>query len=115
MLTRNRFVTNSSSTAFIAWGIVMPPSYVSDDDYFDLMDLSITTGVSFDGSDHDYRYVMYANESRVKTEEFYGIISMVDAPPEKEIWKQQILKVCKRFGIRLDDSVQFGWFFYNSH
>lgn len=114
MFIRPKFVTNSSSTAFVAWGIVLPPSYVPDDNYEDLVDLSCSTGVSFDGNEKDERYVMYADKSRVRTEEFCGIIAMSDTPSETEIWKQQILKICEKFNIRLDTSIKFGWFFYHN-
>lgn len=115
MLTRNRFITNSSSTAFVAWGIIFPKDYIDPGFIDDLFDLSIETDkVIFTDIEDDERFILYAWGSRTDVEYyFYGLLPKSDQLPKTKEWKQDILKVCHEFDIELDPSLEFGWFFTN--
>jgi len=96
----------------VAWGVVLQSSHIPEHCYGELLKPDDGTGVIFEQNiDDGDRCVMYIEKSDIETERFYGVIAMGDIPPEKEDWTQKITEVCNQFGISLDDSIKFGWFF----
>jgi|WetSurMetagenome_2_1015567.scaffolds.fasta_scaffold314442_2 hypothetical protein len=126
MYKRNAFITNSSSTSFIAYGISLPTRYPVDPEteqylqnkYDDKMDwgeyYEEKTGlgwrdmqVEFNSACHTEDAVMYVKKSHHDID--YGYNSFPSIAVRHE-WNIVIRDACKALGINYCEPGWFGWY-----
>jgi len=114
VFTRKAYVTNSSSTSFIAWGYIVPnmPPFVKEktDDLYDLL-YEGNSGVR-GTPDHTGNILLYVDRSYENTENCGNYTLHLDSisyrvTPESKI---ALRKFAKELNINLD-GLSPGWFF----
>lgn len=109
---RSKFVTNSITTSFIAWGIVVPTDRLvgdkSDDFYDRLYDGNGLVSGSADGSDN---YLVFIDESNEDLDDYYGTMPIDGFGGSVEPgWRQAIKEQCENLGLNTEGLTP-GWFF----
>jgi hypothetical protein len=112
MFCRAKFVTNSSSTSFVAWGYVLPEELFSkrgDDDFFDI--LYEEGGEEVGGTrDDNGQIIIYSRATHIDADD-YGTVSF-DSPVGEnyERWEENLRAFAKMLGADLAN-LKPGWFF----
>jgi hypothetical protein len=111
MFYRSKFVTNSSSTSFIAWGYVIPEELCSkygDDDFLDIL---CAGGPGVEGcTDEDDHVMIYARESYLDTDDAYKTVGLGVDDEADEKWGEQLRAFAEKLGATLGNLAP-GWFF----
>jgi hypothetical protein len=106
-MKRTHFITNSSSTSFIAYGIIVKEGDVNYGDKGLLHELDSEDGVEFIWDDEGGDCIIYAGESRNlgaedQNLEYCGSY-MLDLPPDaSEQWALKVYDFCKKHNIRAE-------------
>lgn len=118
MFVRSLFVTNSSSTSFVAYGMRLPTKYpmkngytmngpikgktLDWEEYYEgLTGLDYSDSpVRFNVTNEDDHAVIYATKSQRKTTRHYGYKELTTE--REDTWDGDILKVCELMGIECD-------------
>ena len=112
MFYRAKFVTNSSSTSFVAWGYIVPEelcSKLEDDDFYDNL---YGGGPNVDGTPDDYGHILiYSRQSRINADGSVTIgLGEDDLDQSEEKWGEELRSFAGVMGITLANLAP-GWFF----
>jgi hypothetical protein len=111
MLIRQKFVTNSSSVSFIAWGLIVPVDEEKEKEFSFLEAYrgNDHAAVRKDGVGH---YLIYAKMSIIDTEDCNVTLFLDDSIAFEKIkeWSIEVKKFAAELGLDIENK-RPGWFF----
>ena len=110
MYYRSKFITNSSTTSFVAWGIVVPMDRLKEkpDAFYDKL---YDGDEIVDGCSDDDNYLVYIRETEQDLDDYYGTICInTFGNSVKPEWAEVLREQCKNLGLNIE-GLSPGWFF----
>jgi hypothetical protein len=111
MYYRNKFVTNSSSTSFVAWGYVLPEELFSkagDDDFLDMV-CEGAPGVEAT-TDEDGHVLIWASGSYIDGDAYQTVSFRSEPTGDTKKWEEEMKALALKLGADLGNLIP-GWFF----
>src|SRR5512139_682684 len=112
MFIRQKFVTNSSSTSFIAWGLIVPvdENKEKEIDFLEAYRGSADAAARRDGLGH---YLIYAKMSIIDTEEYNTTVALDSQLTGGKIignWTTVVQTFATELGLDIEN-IKPSWFF----